>query len=272
MTFVEVPGGAFAMGDDGPLAYPADGESPRRQTTVATFSIATMAVTNAEFAAFVDTTGYVTEAQRFGWSFVFVGLLPADFPPTRAVASSPWWRQVHGAAWHRPEGPHSSLDGREHHPVAHVTYADALAYVRWAGLRLPTEAEWEYASRAGTDTTFPWGTELEPDGVHVCNVFQGSFPDHDTGADGWAGTCPVDTYAPNAFGLHNTIGNVWEWTADVFTIDRPASAADGPDAPRVLKGGSYLCHHSYCHRYRPGARVASTPDSSSGNTGFRCAL
>ena len=262
---VDLPGGEFTMGDDSAWSYPADGEGPVRSVTVARFSIGACAVSNVEFAAFVDATGHVTDAERFGWSFVFAGLLPDEFVDTRGVASAQWWRQVHGAVWNHPTGPDSTLAGLWDHPVVHVSHDDASAYASWAGYRLPTEAEWEYAARADTTTVWSWGDDLEPDGRHMANVFQGTFPTHDTAADGWAGTCPVDAFEPNGFGMFNMVGNVWEWTSDHFV-----SPADPSGDRWVIKGGSYLCHASYCRRYRPGARTGSTADSSTGNTGFRC--
>lgn len=276
---IDLPGGRFAMGEDGPWAYPGDGEG-RVDVDVASFSISRTAVTNAEFREFVDATGHRTTAEAEGWSFVFAGLLPDDFEPTRGVAGAEWWRQVYGAAWDRPEGPHSTVADRADHPVVHVSWTDAIAYAAWAGGRLPSEAEWEFAARGGASSTFAWGDELEPGGEHRMNVWQGEFPNHNTEADGHYGTCPVDEYLPNDFGLHNATGNVWEWTADVFTVDRlggrvppsPVDLTPRPAAPRVMKGGSYLCHASYCRRYRPAARIASAPDSSSGNVGFRVAV
>ncbi len=262
-----IPEGSFRMGEGGRMAYPGDGEGPV-DASVAGFSIEATAVTNDRFAAFVEATGHVTDAGRFGWSFVFGGLLPDDFPPTRGVAAAPWWRQVEGADWRYPEGPGSDLDGRGDHPVVHVSWNDAVAYATWCGRRLPSEAEWEYAARAGSAETFPWGTELEPGGTHRMNVFQGRFPNHNTAADGWAGTCPVNAFEPNAYGLANMLGNVWEWTGDWFDADRRSPSTG---VARLLKGGSYLCHASYCRRYRPAARMGSTPDSSAGNVGFRCA-
>jgi formylglycine-generating enzyme len=244
--------------------YPADGEGPPRTVRVAAFRIAAHAVCNDDFAAFVAATGYLTTAERDGWSFVFGGLLPDDFPPTRAVAAAPWWRQVPQASWRKPEGGTSDIDGRGNHPVVHVSWLDARAYCRWAGGRLPSEVEWEYAARGGLDgARFPWGDELTPDGEHMMNVFQGRFPEHDTGDDGYVGTAPVDAFPANGYGLHNATGNVWEWCADRFGPTRPGE--------RNMRGGSYLCHESYCWRYRCAARSANTPDSSAGNIGFRMA-
>jgi formylglycine-generating enzyme required for sulfatase activity len=259
---VALAGGSFTMGSDDPLAYPDDGEGAR-SGAVAPFRVDTCAVSNLRFAAFADATGHVTDAERFGWSFVFGGLLPDDFAPTRAAAAAPWWRQVFGATWRHPEGPQSGIDERLEHPAVHVSHRDALAYCAWAGVRLPTEAEWEFAARGGLEARiFPWGDELEPRGEHRMNVWQGAFPNLNTGADGYVGTCPVDAFAPNGYGLHNATGNVWEWTAEPLR-------SMGPDL--LQKGGSYLCHASYCRRYRNAARQGQTADSSTGNVGFRCA-
>ncbi len=257
-----LPGGSLTMGSSDAHAYPDDGEEVRR-LEVAPFRIDARAVSNDRFAEFVAQTGCVTDAERFGWSFVFGGLLSDDHPATRAAARAPWWRQVMGASWRQPEGPLSDVETRGDHPVVHVSYWDALAFCRWAGVRLATEAEWEFAARGGLSArTFPWGDELEPCGEHRMNVWQGSFPDHNTADDGFVGTCPVDAFAPNAFGMYNATGNVWEWTGDLLRRGRPE---------RVQKGGSYLCHDSYCRRYRVAARQAVPPDTSTGNIGFRCA-
>ncbi|MFD0772439.1 formylglycine-generating enzyme family protein [Streptomonospora algeriensis] len=275
---VLLDGGQFLMGSEDDRAYPDDGEGPVRTVELSPFWISPTAVTNAEFAAFTDATGYRTEAERFGWSFVFGGLLPDDFPPTRGVVGTPWWRQVEGANWRHPAGPQSGTDGIADHPVIHVSWNDAQAYCAWAGLRLPTEAEWEYAARGGLrGCAFPWGDELEPAGEHRMNVWQGVFPQENTRADGWYGTCPVDAFPANGFGLYNMTGNVWEWCSDRFAPD--AAAADtrrDPSGPaegtrRSARGGSYLCHESYCRRYRVSGRQGISPDSSLGNTGFRCA-
>jgi formylglycine-generating enzyme len=274
---VELAGGEFLMGNAGPHAYPDDGEGPVRRVRIDPFWIDARAVSNADFAEFVQETGHLTEAEDFGWSFVFGGLLPDDFPPTRGVAHAPWWRQAEGADWRRPEGPQSDLEGRHDHPVVHVSWNDVQAYCAWAGTRLPTEAEWEYAARGGLEgKLFPWGDELEPAGEHRMNVWQGTFPAENTGADGFYGTCPVDEFPPNGFGLHNTTGNVWEWCAGWFhpgfhTRDTRTNPQGPPrGANRSTRGGSYLCHHSYCERYRVAARNSMTPDSTTGNTGFRC--
>jgi formylglycine-generating enzyme required for sulfatase activity len=277
-SLVDVPAGMFTMGTDDPNGYPADGEGPEHEVELDGFRIAAHAVTNDQFAAFVEATGYVTSAEQFGNSFVFAGLLPDDFPDTRAIAAAPWWREALGADWRHPEGPQSSIDSRGQHPVVHVSWLDAVAFCGWAGARLPTEAEWEKAARGGVEgAQFPWGDELEPAGEHRMNVFQGTFPTHDSGDDGWIGTCPVDQYAANGFGLFGVTGNVWEWCADwydsAYYATSPRSNPFGPERgeARSMRGGSYLCHESYCRRYRVDARSASGPDSSAGNIGFRVA-
>src|SRR5688572_4771327 len=206
--------GSFWMGSEDAFAYPADGEGPVREVETGPFWIDAHAVTNDRFRAFVEETGYVTEAEGFGWSFVFGGLLPDDFPPTRGVAAAPWWRQVEGADWAHPEGRHSSVTERLGHPAVHVSWHDASSFAAWAGKRLLTEAEWEFAARGGlVQKRFPWGEEREPGGTHRMNVWQGTFPSHNTVDDGWNGTAPSDAFPPNGYGLHNMTGNVWEWCA-----------------------------------------------------------
>ena len=270
--------GEFLMGTDDPIGFPSDGEGPVRAVVLKPFWIDPVAVSNERFAAFVDATGYVTDAERYGWSFVFGGLLPDDFEPTRGAAQAPWWRQVFGANWRHPEGSHSSIEGRMNHPVVHVSWKDAASYCVWSGTRLPTEAEWEYAARGGLEQKrYAWGDELKPDGRWRCNIWQGTFPSHNTLEDGYLGTAPVDSYLPNGFGLYNVSGNVWEWCSDWFHSNFHVHAmCENPTGPpsgqaKVIRGGSYLCHDSYCNRYRVAARSSNTPDASTGNIGFRCA-
>jgi len=275
---VAIATGSFRMGSNDRWTYPGDGETPVHPVDVSSFAIATTTVTNAQYAEFVAATGYLTDAHRYGWSFVFAGLLPDDFEATRAVASAPWWRQVYGADWAHPEGPQSGVDDRGDHPVVHVSWRDADAYCRWRGVRLPTEAEWECAARGGLDgAVFPWGDDLVPDDGHRMNVWQGTFPTDNSLDDGFLGTAPVDTFAPNGYGLHNMTGNVWEWCADwydpAYYAHSPATDPRGPErgSHRVMRGGSYLCHASYCRRYRVAARSGNGLDSTTGNLGFRIA-
>ncbi|WP_432936876.1 formylglycine-generating enzyme family protein [Kribbella sp. CA-253562] len=259
---VRIDAGTFLMGTDDPDGFPADGEGPVRPVRLDSYSVGVTAVTNAQFAAFVEDTEYVTEAEQFGWSFVFAGFLPAAIRKvSHRPEATPWWCGVTGADWRRPEGPGSDLAGRDDHPVIHVSWADALNFCRWAGGRLPTEAEWERAARGGVEQQrYPWGDELTPGGEHRCNIWQGTFPTKNTAEDGYRGTAPVRSYPPNGFGLYEVVGNVWEWTADYWS----------PGGNRVIRGGSYLCHASYCNRYRVGARSSSEASSSAGNVGFRC--
>ena len=275
---VDISGGSFVMGTDEDYRYPGDGEGPAREITLAPYRIGRHSVTNAQFAAFVDDTGHRTEAEVFEWSFVFHLFLPDDFPETRGVAATPWWRQVYGADWAHPAGPQSNLDDVADHPVVHVSWNDAQAYCQWAGVRLPTEAEFEKAARGGlVQQQFVWGEEFSPDGETMCNIFEGSFPVENTAEDGHVGTAPVGSFPANGFGLHDMAGNVWEWCSDWFHsnfhVDGPRTNPQGPPAgqAKVMRGGSYLCHDSYCHRYRVSARSSNTADSSTGNLGFRVA-
>ncbi len=262
-----MPAGRFTMGERSDLANEGDGEDPV-EVDVAACRVDATAVTNASFSAFVAATGHVTTAEALGTSFVFAGLLPDDARPTRGMVGAPWWREVAGATWAAPEGPGSTVADRPDHPVVHVSLLDAAAYADWRRVRLPTEAEWERAARAGTTTVWSWGDEREPGGRHAMNVWQGTFPHEDTGADGHVGTATVTAFEPNPWGLWNMVGNVWEWTVDDFGRRFPGSARTDR---RTLKGGSYLCHASYCNRYRPAGRIGSPPDTTAGNVGFRCA-
>lgn len=275
-ALVRVPKGIFEMGARHSRVA-ADLDSPRRKVAVSEFLMAPTAVSNKEFSAFIAATGYETVAEAEGWSFVFHLLLPdrgigRDSPP-----GLPWWRQVPGASWCQPEGIGSDLFGRESHPVVHISWFDALAYVTWAGLRLPYEAEWERAARGGlARRKFPWGNTILRGRNFAMNTFQGIFPNSDTGEDGWAGTAPVDAYAPNGYGMYNMTGNVWEWVADYFgplpeMRIPPVRDPRGPETgyQRVQRGGSFLCHESYCDRYQVHSRTSNDPDSSTSNSGFR---
>ncbi|MXY45970.1 MAG: formylglycine-generating enzyme family protein [Chloroflexi bacterium] len=274
-----IPGGEFLMGADDPSGFSADGEGPIRSVRVNPFYMDTCAVTNNQFERFARETGYKTEAERFGWSFVFHMFVGAKArgAANQAAAEAPWWWVINGAYWRRPEGPGSNLKRRWNHPVTHISWNDAMEYCKWAGKRLPTEAEWEYAARGGlAQKRYAWGDELTPGGEHRCNIWQGAFPDDNSADDGYKGTAPVNAYEPNGYGLYNVSGNVWEWTADWFSptfhINAPSDNPQGPPAgqAKTIRGGSYLCHDSYCNRYRVAARTSNTPDSSTGNLGFRC--
>lgn len=277
---ITLSGGEFDMGTDAMDGFPADGEGPIRKVTVAPFRISPYAVTNEEFQAFVQATGYVTEAETFGWSFVF-HLLASEETKEKVKdvpQQVPWWLVVEGAYWAKPEGPDSSIEDRMNHPVVHISWQDAEAFCKWSGTRLPTEAEWEYAARGGLSRkTYPWGDLLKVDGKHMCNIWQGKFPVKNNASDGYVGTAPVDAYEPNGYGLYNMSGNVWEWCWDWFSPGyHKQTASDNPKfvqptGSRSMRGGSYLCHRSYCNRYRLAARSSNTPDSSTGNCGFRVA-
>ena len=309
---VWIPPGTFTMGWDGPEGRPD--ERPAHRVRLDGFWIDATEVTNAQFAAFVEATGYRTTAERpIDWaqlrtqvppgtpkpsedqlqpgSMVFTPPPPAIGGPT--LDQPTWWRWVPGANWRHPEGPGSSIDQRQDHPVVHVSWDDAMAYARWAGKQLPTEAQWERAARIGQEgRRYVWGDRLTPGGIHQANIWQGVFPTRNTLEDGHAGTAPVRSYPPNSAGLHELSGNVWEWTADQFRADTysvrveelngavcenptgPTRTVDPrmPHAPvtRVQKGGSFLCHPSYCSSYRPSAKMSSTPDSGLSHLGFRC--
>ena len=245
---------------------------------VSQFGIACHAVSNMQFGDFVRATGYTTDAERYGWSFVFQNFLSDDVK--RAIGSraadTPWWLPVPHAYWAQPEGPPSTILDRLDHPTVHISWNDARAYCRWSRTRLPTEAEWEFAARGGMEEAkYPWGDDLTAAGNHRCNIWQGSFPDHDSAEDGYAGTAPVHAFEPNGYGLHNMAGNVWEWCEDFFSpayhrVTAPVNPLQRePAAHRSLRGGSFLCHESYCNRYRVAARSSNAPDSSSSNIGFR---
>ncbi|REK65640.1 MAG: serine/threonine protein phosphatase [Cohnella sp.] len=277
---IYLAGGEFLMGTDDREGFPSDGEGPVRAVRLDPFYIDACAVSNAEFQQFVEETGYRTDAERFGWSFVFHLFVSPETARTvtRTPVQTPWWFVVEGASWKHPEGPDSDIADRLDHPVTHVSWNDAVAYCKWAGKRLPTEAEWEYAARGGlVQKRYPWGDELKPNGEHRCNIWQGKFPYKNNMSDGYAGTAPVKSFKPNGYGLYNVSGNVWEWCSDWFSptyhINGPRVNPKGPPqgSSKVLRGGSYLCHKSYCNRYRVAARSHNTPDSSTGNIGFRCA-
>jgi sulfatase modifying factor 1 len=275
---VTIPAGTFRMGDARGVGNLGDGETPVHEVRIEQFEIDATSVTNAQFARFVEATGYRTEAEVFGYSAVFhLARTAPDDDVLGQPPQTPWWLGVRGADWRQPGGAGSSVDDLAEHPVVHVTWNDAQAFCAWAGRRLPTEAEWEYASRGGLDgATYPWGDEA-PDaaGDWSCNIWQGVFPASNTLDDGWLTTAPVRSFAPNGYGLWQTVGNVWEWCADWFSADyyaqSPAAQPRGPETgtARILRGGSFLCHDSYCNRYRNSARSSNTPDSSMSNAGFR---
>ncbi len=278
--FVHIPAGVFTMGaDDAPPNMAQDGEGPTRRVKLSEFHLQKYEVSNAEFAGFIKETGYVTEAEKFGDSFVFEPLLSEEVQEeiTQSVKDAPWWLPVQQASWRHPEGRDSEIMKRGDHPVVHVSWNDAGAYCQWKDGRLPTEAEWEYAARGGLEgRLFPWGNNLTPKGKHRMNIWQGEFPIKNSLEDGYLATAPIDTYHPNKFGLFNMAGNVWEWVSDWWTIRHSRGFSEDPKGPpsgtdKVKKGGSYMCHKDYCYRYRCSARSMNTPDSSASNLGFRCA-
>ncbi|MFG6117761.1 formylglycine-generating enzyme family protein [Thalassobacillus sp. B23F22_16] len=265
---VLLPGGDFLMGTEDEDGFPWDGEGPVRKVTVDPFYMDSHTVTNAEFQQFTEETGYKTEAEQYGWSFVFYLFVPHDFSyKVQQVPNTPWWLAAEGAFWFQPEGPGSDIQERMDHPVIHVSWNDATAFCEWAGKRLPTEAEWEYAARGGLEQKrYPWGDTLTPNGEHYCNIWQGNFPKENTKEDGYLGTAPVTAFPANGYGLYQMSGNVWEWCSDSFQKKGHANSSSS----KVMRGGSYLCHKSYCNRYRVAARTSNTIDSSTGNIGFRC--
>jgi len=293
---VWIPGGRFWMGTD----HMPDAQ-PVHQVEVSGFWMDRTAVTNEEFAHFVKATGYVTVAERPLDPKQFPNLTPQDLAPGSVVFTPPshpvslddqlvWWRFVRGANWRHPEGPRSDLRGKEKYPVVHIAWPDAVAYANWAGKRLPTEAEWEFAARGGLDRKdYTWGNELKPGGKWQANIFQGHFPDRNTAADGYAGAAPVASFPPNGYGLYDMSGNVWQWVSDWYRPDYFSKLAGngaiahnpaGPDnsfdpqepnvPKRVQKGGSFLCTAQYCERYIPGARGKGDPGTGTNHAGFRC--
>jgi formylglycine-generating enzyme len=282
---VALPGGSFRMGST--QFYPE--EAPVHTATVAAIAVERHPVTNAQFAEFIADTGYVTVAEQAPDPALYPGAAPQDlvpgalvFRPTRGPVDlrdwRQWWHWVPGADWRHPFGPDSTVEDRLDHPVVQVAYPDAAAYTRWAGRRLPTEAEWEYAARGGASTTYAWGEEAAPGGRLMANTWQGRFPYQNDGALCWVGTSPVGTFPPNGFGLVDMVGNVWEWTTTQFSahhrVDGPVQSCcpsvPDPSVSQTLKGGSHLCAPEYCHRYRPAARSPQSQDSATTHIGFRC--
>ena len=284
-----VAGGRFLMGSN---AFYRE-ERPVRPEIVQGFWIDRYPVTNADFRKFVAATGYVTFCERPPDPAMYLDADPALLVPGSAVFrktpgpvslrdSRAWWEYVPGADWRHPEGPASSIDGLDNHPVVHIAYEDACAYAAWAGKALPTEAEWEFAARGGLNgATYAWGEEFAPQGKLMANTWQGRFPWENLQADGYERTSPVDGFSPNGYGIHDMIGNVWEWTASIFTapgaepIKGPCCSSSEPDVhsvQRVVKGGSHLCAPNYCLRYRPAARQGEAIDTSTGHIGFRCVV
>lgn len=272
-AIVWLEGGRSYSGTHQPM-IDGDGEA-RRETRVHSFGIERFAVTNRRFAAFVNATGYKTEAEHYGWSFVFKDALTPDSTTARSVVNAPWWYRVDGSDWRHPAGPGTTIEEILDHPVVHVSWTDAAEFAAWSGGRLLSENEWEFAARGGGENTYPWGDDDPPDDAPRCNIWQGSFPDTNTVADGHSATAPVDAFEPNGFGLYNMAGNAWEWCFDPFrtrSLTRSGKARDREarrNGERVLKGGSYLCHRSYCHRYRIAARIGLPADSTSAHAGFR---
>jgi formylglycine-generating enzyme required for sulfatase activity len=307
-AMVWIPAGTFLMGTNDKNSFP--NERPARLVQVEGFWMDEHDVTNAEFAKFVEATGYVTTAERpVNWEDLKKELPPGTPKPDDSALApgslvftatsgpvplndlSAWWRWVKGANWRHTEGPGSSIQGRENHPVVQISWYDAVAYARWAGKRLPTEAEWEFAARGGLESKrYVWGDNFRPGGRYMANTWQGTFPVRDTGEDGFVGTSPVGSFPANGYGLSDMAGNVWQWCSDWYRVDAHVEAASksvcrdpagptesydpgDPYSPkRVVKGGSFLCNPSYCESYRPSARRGTPPDTGSSHTGFRCVI
>ncbi|MEQ3624784.1 MAG: formylglycine-generating enzyme family protein [Celeribacter sp.] len=274
---VRIAGGAALVGTAAPRLF-EDGESPPRRVTLKPYLLTETTVTNADFAKFIDATGYRTEAERFGWSFVFWAQVPGHIEATAGVQGIEWWRRVDGADWRNINGPDTDDAWHADHPVVHVSWNDARAFAHWAGGRLPSEAEWEHAARGGLgDVPYPWG-EADPDDQEFqpCNIWQGRFPSRNLGLDGYVTTAPARSFEPNGYGFYNMVGNVWEWTAEPFRIRSVKRAVRERMAQmkgyKLSKGGSFLCHQSYCWRYRIPARTGNSPDSTTTHTGFRLAF
>ena len=269
-----IKGGWFSMGSDAKNVFPGDGEGPVRDIFVDDFDISTFAISVKEFGEFVDKTSYLTDAEKYGWSFVFFDQLKStDYD--QSVKDAPWWIKVENAYWNKPDGSTDAIESIPDHPVTHISWSDANAYCEWSNTRLPTEAEWEYAARGGLkQNIFPWGDEFLVDGELSCNIFQGNFPNENNDPEETKFTVPVDFYKPNKYGLYNMVGNVWEWTQDWFSRYHDLEINVNPRGPdkgstKVIKGGSFLCHDSYCNRYRVSARTSNSVDSSTSNMGFR---
>jgi formylglycine-generating enzyme required for sulfatase activity len=302
---VYIPGGEFTMGTDDTSMWPA--ERPAHRVKVNPFWMDKTEVTNEEFAKFIAATGYLTTAETTPTMEEIMAQVPPGTPPPPAEALVPgalvftppdhpvelndesqWWKWITGASWRHPEGPGSNISGKDKHPVVMVSWFDAQAYAKWAGKRLPTEAEWEFAARGGLDKKeFIWGDEFQPGGKYMANVWQGTFPNDNKVEDGFPRTAPVASFPPNGYGLYDMGGNVWEWCSDWFKIDLystldKSKVQDNPQGPeksynpnhpfakeRAIRGGSFLCHYSYCSSYRPSARLGNTPDTGMSHVGFR---
>ena len=277
MEFVQIPAGKFLMGDSTHQGFVEDSEGPAVEKEVHAFEMAKAPVTNAEFLEFVQATGYQTLAERLGDSYVFHLLLPEEkrenYPH---VTASPWWKVVPNAYWAQPFGEGSSIEGIEDHPVVHIALEDAIAYCRWAKVQLPTEVQWEYAARAMSTSAYPWGEELVPESGYHANTWQGDFPNTNDALDGFVGTAPVYSFEPNDFGLYQMIGNVWEWCSHPRGIvlplveERISLDSIKPSGEFAIRGGSFLCHCSYCNRYRVAARNGVFVTSTTSHMGFRC--